>query len=118
MHLLRSIIALATLLVPFAIAALSLRNSIDATQLPDFDAFKERADANGWRIRPIYDQYENLINIMAFGDDHLLKASRLFLGNANAPQYFRQRPTDAGKRPQKVQKSQKSPQPRKGRNSH
>ena len=92
MHLLRSILALATLAT--ALLNLPLRDIIDHDDLPRFDAFKSEAENNGFELRPSYKNGVIFINV--YNRRNVLQYSQMFFVNENAKnagRYFFQAPS-------------------------
>ena len=118
MHLLRSIIALATLLSPLTMAVhYYLQEYIAEAHLPRFIAFMEMTRAEGLWTRAAFDRRKQTITFRVMRDNNYLY-STAFHWNEDAEEYFT---TPYGlafdsSRPRKGQKGSKVSKVSKGRN--
>ena len=103
MHLLRSIIALATLLAPLAIAALTLGSAIHEDDVQRFHRLMKRVEDNGEQYETVYRDDRELV-IIYVEKNGKITTYQVFRASKNAPAFFRMHPTDGGKRPQKGRK--------------
>ena len=119
MHLLRSIIALAALLVPLAVATTldpnDFSNAIIAEQRPLYHKYILKVWADGFRAKPFLNQPLGMIIIHAYAGDGRFRYSATFKSSQDAPRIFREpnqslslsQPQLGGNQPQ----TQPQPQP-------